>query len=110
MSNVPAQEEFTSGIKINIGYLSWGICGNSHLAFRIACLQYVGTSGSSGFIPAGKICAFTQYTYIGAFEDLLHLLQTYDKRKTQGLLSRSTQSNVTMRKIVMVTASYKCSN
>lgn len=76
LSNVPAQEEFTSGIKINIGYLSWGTCGNSRLAFRIACLQYVGTSGSSGFIPAGQICAFTQYTYIGAFEDLLHLLQT----------------------------------
>lgn len=29
LSDVSAHEAFISGIKINTGYLSWGICGNS---------------------------------------------------------------------------------
>lgn len=67
LSNVPAQEEFISGIKINIGHLSWGICGNSGLGFRIACLQYVGTSGSSGFIScwAEDLCVHSVNMYSG---------------------------------------------
>lgn len=54
MSDVPAQEGFISGIKINIGYSSWGICANALSGFRIASLQYVGASGSSSFISAER--------------------------------------------------------
>lgn len=104
LNDVPAQEGFISGIEINIGSLSWGICGNSSLGFRTVSLQYAGTSGVLGvFLLAEDLCI------------LRHVKSSYiccrrnDRRKTWGLLSRSSQS-VRIRKKIWVTASYKRSN
>lgn len=83
LSDVSAQEGFISGIKVNTGYLSWGICGNSNLGFRTASLQHVGALGSSGFIPAG------QRSVHSFNKRVLRHLKTYifwrhnDKRKVQ---------------------------